>query len=384
MSDSHRADTVKLVEQPADAADGARPPLPHSNSQPAPPPIPIIVDCDPGHDDAFALILAAYHPSLDLLGVTTCGGNTTLERTTLNALKVLHISGLDDRRIPVVPGRHEPLMRVAIVAEHIHGPTGLDGPHLPDPPTSPHPGDAATFIFHTARQYLIDHGGLPALPDALHEPFTTPTATFGNPAGVTLVAIGPLTNVALLLLMYPAVRHLLRRVVLMGGAIGVGNVTPSAEFNIFADPEAARIVLQSGLPIVMVPLEVTHTAVADAAVLGRIRAMGSAYGAVLEELLLFFQSTYAKDYGMPAPPLHDPCAVAWVVDEAAFDSQELSVEVDLGACAGRTVVDVYGVVKGKRKNVRVCTRMDTERFWNMMIAAIERANERSPLNTKRK
>ena len=325
------------------------------------------------------MILSAYHPSLQLLGITTVGGNSSLEQTTLNALKVLHISGLDSSHIPVVPGRHEPLLRYPTVAEHA-GPTGLDGPHFPPVSTQPTPGHAVTFIHDTAKQWLVDHHSLPTLPSPLSHPFTTPDSVFSNPDGITIIAIGPLTNIALLLLMYPDVRFLLKEVVLMGGAIGKGNATPFAEFNFFIDPEAARIVFQSGIALTMVPLEVTHTALVTPPILSRIRSLASPYAVLLEELLVFFQGAYEKD-GFIAPPLHDPCAVAWVIDEGMFEWDWREVEIDVsGESAGRSVVDMEGVRKGGRKNVKVCTGMNVDAFWTLMLSAITAANARSPVN----
>ena len=332
----------------------------------------------PVQDDAFALLLAAYHPSLNLLGVTTVGGNSSLERTTLNALKVLHIAGLDERRIPVVPGRHEPLLREAFAAQHA-GSSGLDGPDFPPVPTQPTPGHAATFIYDTAKRWLSDRQLLPSFPSPLSQPFTTADSAYSNPDGITVLAIGPLTNIALLLLMYPNARLLLKQIVLMGGALGAGNASPSAEFNMFLDPEAARVVFQSGVALTMVPLEVTHSALVTPQVVARVRGLGSRFGAMCEELLLFFQAAHEKE-GYAFVPLHDPCAVAWLVDEALFEWQWRRVEVEVeGRCAGRTAVDVYGVTKG-RKNVRVCTAMKVDAFWQLMHAAIEAANARSPVN----
>ena len=252
------------------------PPAPFTaTSSPASPPskrIPVIIDCDPGHDDFFAIVLAAYHPSLQLLGLTTTGGNSTLELTTANALKTLHISGLDDDHIPVVPGCPHPLLRPAIPAT-LSGLTGLDGPHFPPVATPPHPGHAIDWIYSTAHAWLDGQGRLPPLPSLLSPipPPPSPSPTHSHPDGVILLCIGPLTNVALLLLRYPHVRLLLRSIVLMGGALHHGNATPHAEFNVWTDPEAARVVMQCGVELVMVPLEVTHTALAVREVVERVR-----------------------------------------------------------------------------------------------------------------
>jgi purine nucleosidase len=315
------------------------------------------------------------------LGITTCAGNQTLHKTTTNALKVLHAAGLDHRRIPVVPGRHEPLMRPAVVAEAIHGASGLDGPIFPPLTTRPVDAKAADFIYNTAHQHLEKQHLLPDLPSSLTPPFTTDSSVFGHARGITLIAVGPLTNVAVLLLQHPNVRHLLRRIVLMGGAIGIGNVTPQAEFNLYSDPEAARIVFQSGIPLVMVPLEVTHTALVSSAVTAKLTGWNSGFGRLLLSLLLWWAESYRAVYGFPSPPLHDPCAVAWVINSSLFVSSERSVEVECGPVnGGRSVVDLYGVMKEKRKNVRVCTAMAVDGFWQLMMAALEQANAHSPLN----
>ena len=369
-----------------------------SNQQPTPTPdnhsstrstdsatgrIPIILDCDPGHDDAFAILLAALHPRLQLLGVTTTAGNQTLKKTTVNALNVLHIANA--AQVPVVAGRHEPLMRHAVVAEVIHGVTGLDGAEISGATQEPHNERVQDFIFHAAQQHLAAHHSLPSLPTALDQPFTTPATTFGHPDGITLIVVGPLTNVALTLLAYPEIKLLIKEVVLMGGAIGLGNVTPAAEFNIYVDPEAASIVFNSGLPVTMVPLEVTHTALCTDSVLSSIRALQSPFSKLLLELLLFFAQAYTATYGFLAPPLHDPCAVAYVIDPSLFTAQLMHVTVECGVSsgqAGRTVCDVNGVLSGKHKNVRVCTKMDVDKFWEMMLTIVVEADRRSPMNKR--
>ena len=357
----------------------------HSASAPTPStsPVSIILDCDPGHDDAFAILLAALHPRLRLLGLTTTAGNQTLHKTTTNALNVLHIANA--AQVPVVPGRHEPLMRQAVVAEVIHGVSGLDGAEVPGATQQPHQQRVTDFIYETAKQHLKAHHSLPQLPAALEQPFTTPASSFGNPDGLTIIATGPLTNIALTLLAYPDIKLLIKEIVLMGGAIGLGNVTPAAEFNIYVDPEAASIVFNSGLPVTMVPLEVTHTALCTDAVLSSIRALQSPFSRLLVELLLFFAQSYTSTYGFPAPPLHDPCAVAYVIDPSLFEAQWMHVSVECGVSggqAGRTVCDVYGVLASKQKNVRVCQRMDVDKFWTMMLAAIVEADKRSPMNVR--
>ena len=238
----------------------------------------IVVDCDPGHDDAIALLLALASPEVELVGVTTVHGNQTVEKTTLNALKVLELVGRGD--IPVARGADRPLARELSVADHVHGESGLDGPSLPLPTARPVDEDAVTF--------LSRHLG----------------------PGTVLVPTGPLTNVARLLERHPDVRP--ERIVLMGGAMGLGNITPAAEFNIWADPEAAAAVFESGVDVTMVGLDVTHQAIVTPERITRFRAMGRV-GEVVAELLEFFGNYHRDTYGWPGPPVHDALALAYVI-----------------------------------------------------------------------
>ncbi|MGH8911499.1 MAG: nucleoside hydrolase, partial [Acidimicrobiia bacterium] len=224
--------------------------------------IPVLIDCDPGHDDAIAILLALASPELELLGITTVAGNTTLPKTTRNALKVLELTGRTD--LPVAAGAERPLVRELVVAENVHGESGLDGPRLPEPQLRPVALHAVDFL---AEQIL------------------------GCADPVTLVPIGPLTNVALLIIRYPKVVSNLARIVSMGGAIGVGNTTPAAEFNIYVDPEAAHRVYRSGVPVTMIGLDVTHQALLNREHAGRLRSQGAA-GRFVAELLDFFISNY--------------------------------------------------------------------------------------------
>lgn len=356
------------------------------------------IDCDVGHDDAFALILAAYNPSINLLGVSTCCGNQTIEKTTSNTLNFMYMAGLDqsiDNKynqtscIPVVVGRHEPLAKPAIVAESIHGESGLDGWNFSKltPTKRPVDAKASEFIYQTIMNHMQSSGLLPESWDksclSVEQPFTTPESVFGHPDGVTIIATGPLTNVALLLLLYPEVKHLIKTITIMGGAIGAGNVSASAEFNIFVDEVAAGIVFKSGLPIVMTPLEVTHTALATKNVVDSIRALQSSFADSLCDLLQFFASTYKTVFDFDAPPLHDPCAVAHVINPSLFKSCFTRVDVETeGLSSGRTICDMYSVTK-LQKNTHVLVSMDVDAFWQLMIDAIKAANEHSPINTNR-
>jgi len=246
-------------------------------------PTPIILDVDPGHDDAVAIKLACGAPALELLAVTTVAGNVPLEKTTRNVLRVLSLIGRPD--IPVAAGAAAPLVRPLRTAEDIHGESGLEGPEIPDASFEPDERGATRLMADSVR---------------------------GSPGPVTLVPVGPLTNVALFLREYPELKDRVARISLMGGSIGLGNTTPAAEFNVYVDPEAAREVFESGLPITMSGLDATHQAGAGPAERERLRALGRV-GSVVAELLEFFAATYESIYGFDAPPLHDAVAVAAVL-----------------------------------------------------------------------
>jgi inosine-uridine nucleoside N-ribohydrolase len=303
---------------------------------------PIILDCDPGHDDALAIMLAAAHPAVDLLVISTVAGNQTLDKTTLNARRVCDIAGIAN--VPIVAGRANPLRGKRIVAEDVHGESGLDGPRFGPPVTPVASTDGVGYLRDLLR--------------ARAEP-------------VTVVATGPLTNIAALLLAAPDVAARVERVVFMGGSTEQGNVTPYAEFNVHADPEAADIVVHSGIPVTMCGLNVTHQALADEVVLGRIAAVGGSLARVCVELLGFFGSTYREIWGFPAPPLHDPVAVALVADPPVVATVRTRVDVELtGAFTrGATVVDLYART-GRPPNVEVAVRLDSSRFWDMVVEAV--------------
>jgi len=245
----------------------------------------MILDCDPGHDDAIAILLAGHHPEVDLLAITTVSGNQSVDKTTHNALKVCSLANL--RTVPIARGMDRPLVRPAKHAPNIHGESGLDGPSIPEPDIEPVPQHAVDFLI----DLLLNSDG-----------------------DITLVPTGPLTNIATAIRREPAILPKIKAVSLMGGAIGLGNTTPAAEFNIYADPEAAAIVFGCGRPITMCPLEVTHQALATEEVMGRLRAVNRPVATFVADLFAFFGHTYRINYGFPAPPVHDPCAVAAVVD----------------------------------------------------------------------
>jgi inosine-uridine nucleoside N-ribohydrolase len=297
----------------------------------------ILLDCDPGHDDAIALLLALASPEVELLGVTTVAGNQTLDKTTANAIRVLELAGRKD--VPVAAGADRPLVRERSVAANVHGETGLDGPDLPPPRGAPVEAHAVDFL--AARV-----------------------------AGTTLVATGPLTNVALLLARYPDARP--ERLVLMGGAIAEGNTTPAAEFNIWADPEAAARVLASGLDVTMVGLDVTHRALVTGAHKEQARGAGR-IGRFVAELLDFYGVFHRKAYGFDGSPVHDAVAVAQVIRPELLELERLNVRVDCESelCRGRTVVDVWRRT-GLEPNASVAVGIESEAFLDLLLERLAR------------
>ncbi len=303
----------------------------------------IILDCDPGHDDAVAILLAHAHPEIDLLAVTTVAGNQTLAKTTLNARRICTLGGID---VPIAAGASEPLTRALVVAEDIHGESGLDGPSLPEPTVDVVDRHAADLIVELVR---------------------------AHPGEVTLVPVGPLTNVAEALRRSPGLDGEIREIVFMGGSAGRGNTTPLAEFNVKVDPEAAQLVLDADVPVTMVGLDITHQAAATEDVVRRIRALGSPVGDVVADLMVFFASTYLDVFGLPAPPLHDPVAVARVIAPELVRTQEtfLAVETEGRWTAGATVVDLHGVLR-RPPNAQVALELDVDGFWDLLIDALGR------------
>ena len=305
---------------------------------------PVILDIDPGHDDAVALMLACGHPGLDLLAVTTVAGNVSLEKTTHNALRVLSLVGCT--HVPVGVGASEPLERPLHTAEDIHGKSGLDGPEeLPEAGFEPDERGAVALIADTLG--------------ASTEP-------------VTLVPVGPLTNIAAFLREHPDLRDRVARISLMGGSIGLGNTTPAAEFNIYVDPEAAREVFESGLPITMSGLDVTHQAGAGPAERERLRSTGRV-GGVVAGFLDFFAAAYEEVFGFNAPPLHDPVAVAAVLEPDLLKTRPMRVDVECESdlTRGETVCDFYGVT-GREPNADVGIELDREGFFRLLYGTLGR------------
>ena len=301
--------------------------------------IPVLLDCDPGHDDAIALLLALASPELELLGITTTYGNQTLEKTTANALRVLELVERTD--VPVAAGADRPLERELVVASHVHGESGLDGPALPAARTAPAPQDALTFVTERVREAA--------------EP-------------ITIVATGPLTNVARYLAAHGA--DGIAGIELMGGAIADGNFTPAAEFNVWCDPEAAAAVFASGVELTMLGLDVTHKAILRPAVEERLRAVGR-IGAFVADLNVFFTRYHSETYGWDGAPIHDAVAVAHLIRPELVETRHRNVEVELESelCRGRTVVDLWNRT-GRAPNAHVGVDLDAEAFFDLLVERI--------------
>ncbi|MEJ3403261.1 nucleoside hydrolase [Rathayibacter sp. YIM 133350] len=304
--------------------------------------IPLILDCDPGHDDVFAIWLAAASPAVDLRAVTAVAGNGLLEHTQRNARIALTVAGVHD--VPVAAGADRPLVKPLATADWIHGENGLGGPRLPEPTVPLETRDALTLMSDVLR--------------ASAEP-------------VAIVATGPLTNVAALLRERPELADRIREVVWMGGSTERGNVTPAAEFNAWVDPEAADLVVRSGVPFTMVGLNVTHTALVSADVRRRLAAVGNRTSAFGTELLDYFCATNDAVFGMPDGPLHDPVAVAVLTDPDAVTlvHTRLDIEVAGTETSGATSVDLDGML-GREPNARVALALEVPRFWDAVLAAV--------------
>jgi|Deesub1362A_J573_1020465.scaffolds.fasta_scaffold18530_2 inosine-uridine nucleoside N-ribohydrolase len=306
----------------------------------------VILDCDPGHDDALAIVLACAAEELDLLGITTVAGNQTVDKTTRNALRVLALIG---EEVPVACGAERPLICELVTAPEVHGETGLDGAELPEPAFGPREKHAVEFLICTIRS---------------------------SPEPVTLIPTGPLTNVALALRLAPDIAERIERIVLMGGAAREANATPAAEFNIYVDPEAARIVFTSGIPITMVGLDVTNRALLTPEEIEGL-ARGGPVRRTFARLLRFYATANERLLGIGGAPLHDPLAVAAVIDPAVLVTEPLYVEVELCGehTRGATVVDLYRV-SGRSPNVDVALDLDLRRFKELVFWALERVDRR--------
>jgi len=302
---------------------------------------PLIHDCDPGHDDALAILLAVADPAVDLLAVTTVAGNQTVEKCTVNARRVLSLAGVSE--VPVARGADRPLVRRLRIADDVHGTTGLDGPAFTGEPSVPE-------LPYSAHELLVD-------------------VLRSRPA--TIVATGALTNVARLLAEEPSLARNITEIVWMGGSTDRGNIAPLAEANACVDPEAADLVVRSGVPFTMCGLNVTHQALVTDDVLARLERIGTPLARVCGEWMTFFASTYRDLFGFEAPPLHDPVAVARVIDPAIVHCVEANLVIETKGewTAGATVVDLDGYT-GRPPNARIAVTLDREAFWNRVVTAI--------------
>lgn len=304
----------------------------------------IILDCDPGHDDAIALLLAYGNPEIDLLAVTTVAGNQTLEKVTHNALAVAEMANI--RGLPFAAGSARPLVREIEVAPDIHGDSGLDGPELPEPSLKLENCHAVELII----KLIMSH----------------------PPKTITLVPTGALTNIALAARLEPRIVERVKEVVLMGGGYHVGNWSPVAEFNIKIDPEAAHIVFNEKWPVTMVGLDLTHQALATPDVVAKISEVGTSCSQFVVELLDFFGKTYKQAQGFDAPPVHDPCAVAYVIDPTVMTTQRVPVDIELTGTLtlGMTVVD-FRYPAPDDCHTQVAVKLDHDKFWQLVVGALK-------------
>ncbi|NUR99754.1 MAG: nucleoside hydrolase [Kribbellaceae bacterium] len=300
----------------------------------------LILDCDPGHDDALAILLAVADPAVELLAVTTVAGNQTVDKCTLNARRVLSLAGATT--VPVARGADRPLVRPLRIADDVHGGTGLDGPTFTGPPSVPE-SDLS------AQELLVDVLRTPA----------------------TIVATGALTNIALLITSSPEAAANITQIVWMGGSTDRGNIAPLAEANAYVDPEAADLVVRSSIPFTMCGLNVTHQALVTQDVLARFSRIGTPLARVCIDWMTFFASTYRDLFGFTSPPLHDPVAVARVIDPAIVHCVEANLVVETAGewTAGATVVDLDGYT-GRPPNARIATHLNRDAFWDRIIRAV--------------
>ena len=307
---------------------------------------PIIIDTDPGQDDAVAILVALAAPDLDVVGITTVAGNVPQPLVTTNALKLCELVGRID--VPVFAGADRPLERELYTAEYVHGPTGIDGVDLPAPVTTAAGKDAVEFIIESCLA--------------------------AGDEGITLCPVGPLTNIASAIAHEPTIIPRIREIALMGGGFFEGgNTTPVAEFNIYVDPDAAAIVFRSGVPITMFPLDVTHKALILSEDLDRIRGIGTPVSDAVAGMLDFYERHDVEKYGIPGGPLHDPCVVAYLIEPSLFSGKacRVDVETDSELTIGQTVVDWWGVT-GAAPNAMVMSDVDRQGFVDLVVEHIAR------------
>lgn len=304
----------------------------------------IIIDTDPGQDDAIAILLALASPELDIRGITAVAGNVPLALTESNARKICELAGKP--QTPVYAGAARPLVRPLVTAEYVHGKTGLDGPKLPEPKMPLQDKFAVDFIVETIRQS----------PDK----------------SITLCALGPLTNIALALVIAPDIAPRIREIVLMGGGFFEGgNVTPAAEFNIYVDPHAAAAVFEAGVPIVMAPLDCTHKALTTHSRVDALRAKNTPVCDATAELIDFFERFDEDKYGTDGGPLHDPCVIAYLLKPDLFSGRQcnVSIEIESELTMGMTVIDWWGATD-KPKNAFVLRNVDAQGFFELITERV--------------
>ncbi len=306
--------------------------------------LPIIIDTDPGQDDAVAILLALASPEFEVLGITAVAGNVPLALTEVNARKICELAGQSD--IKVYSGAIRPMLRPLVTAEHVHGRTGLDGPVLPEPTMPLQQQHAVDFIVETLME---------------------------RPAGtVALCTLGPLTNIGLALVREPRIASRIKRIVAMGGGFFEGgNTTPAAEFNIYVDPQAARLVFDAGIPITLIPLDCTHQALTTRARVEKFRKMTNKSGPAVAELLDFFERFDEQKYGTDGGPLHDPCVIAWLLKPELFTSRDVNVSIECESelTMGMTVIDWWRVTE-RKANATVCRGIDADGFFALMAERI--------------
>ncbi|MER9869827.1 nucleoside hydrolase [Mesorhizobium sp. M0136] len=306
----------------------------------------IIIDTDPGQDDAVAILLALGSAELEIVGITAVAGNVPLKLTEKNARKICELAGRTD--VKVYAGAIRPLARELVTAEEVHGKTGLNGPQLPEPKMKLQDEYAVDFIVETLMR---EESGT-----------------------ITLCALGPLTNVALALIREPKIAPRIKEIVLMGGGFFEGgNVTPTAEFNIYVDPHAADVVFKSGIPIVMMPLDVTHKALTTAKRTKAFRKLGTRVGTATADMLEFFERFDEEKYGTDGGPLHDPCVIAYLLKPKLFKGRNCNVSVETASelTMGMTVIDWWGVTK-RPKNAMVMRDIDHDAFFALLLERLGR------------
>jgi purine nucleosidase len=298
----------------------------------------IILDCDPGHDDAIAILLALASDELEVLGITTVYGNVGLEFTSRNARIMVELAG---KTTKVFAGANRPLLRERISAEDVHGKSGLEGPVFDEPKLQLEAQHAVQFIIDS----ILEH-----------------------PNQVTLVPVGAFTNIALAMRLAPEIVPLIQEIVVMGGSTTLGNTSPAAEFNILCDPHAASIVFRSGVKLTMFGLNLTHQCLATPDRVAKFKALGTKVGTVTAQLLEFFKLAYNKRYGFAGPALHDPCTIAYLIKPELFTVQNMHVEVDIlpGPSFGRTDCDVWDVT-GKAANCDVAMTANADGFFDLLV-----------------